>query len=63
MMRYTCYVIYFADQVSSVAEIECNGDNTACAEAEEILAECPAHGVELWRNESTRPSSGTARRA
>ena len=52
MMRYTCYVIDSADQVSSVAEIECNGDNTACAEAEEILAECPAHGVELWRNET-----------
>jgi hypothetical protein len=51
MTRYTCYVIDATDQVRSVAEIECEAEDTARAEAEEILAARPGDGEELWRSE------------
>jgi hypothetical protein len=51
MERYHCYVIDCAHRVDWATEIECDNDNSARGQADEILAEHPAHGVELWRNE------------
>ena len=52
MERYHCYVIDRAHHVDWETEIECDGDNGARSQADGILAQYPAHGVELWRNET-----------
>jgi hypothetical protein len=51
MTTYQCYVIDSTYHVDRVMEIECDGDNAARVEADSILAQRPARGIELWRNE------------
>ena len=52
MERYNCYVIDCEYRVDWAFEIECDDDNSACRQADGILARHPAHAVELWRNKA-----------
>jgi len=51
MEMYQCYVIDRTHHIGWATEIECEGESTARARADGILAQHPACGVELWRNE------------
>jgi hypothetical protein len=51
MKKYKCYVIDCAHNVDFTTEIECDDDDSARGQADRILGQHPARGVELWRNE------------